>query len=126
VVLPERVGGELHTEDGAEDLEKMLRGELSATDYFFTWCDGKFTDEDLNAEGNAFIRECYDAYLGDYSEHFADEMYVVDEAGHDFARFSAMVEARYRSFAASTAPGRTNAEEPGQTRSNRRPWWQLW
>ncbi|HST59837.1 MAG TPA: hypothetical protein VLK84_14130 [Longimicrobium sp.] len=119
--------GEVHREDSADDLDRMLRGELSATDYFFMWCDGKFTDEDLNAEGNAFMRACYHACVSDYEREFAREMYVVDEAAHDFNRFSEMMETRYRSSTASP-PAATEAVRPdkGARSDGKGPWWKVW
>lgn len=106
--------GELHTEESPEDLERLLRGEMSATEYFFTYCDGKFTDEDLTAEGNAFVGVYYGdhgAYLTDYEANFGRQMYVASEAEHDVAKFSAMVERRYQEYLRP---------------KTRRPWWKLW
>ena len=36
-------------------------------------------------------------YLEDYAENFGNQMYVAPEAEHDFARFSAMLDARLAS-----------------------------
>ena len=104
--------GELHLEENAVDVEQLISGEKDATEFLFQWCDGKFTDEDLNALGNAFIAVYYGkdgAYLNDYATTFGEQMYVAPEGAHDFALFSAMVEKRYKSF----------------LKSNRRPWWKL-
>jgi hypothetical protein len=108
--------GEPHNENSKRDLERLLRGELSGTEYLFTWCDGKFTERNLNAEGNAFMRYYYKSgtYLQDYEERFGDKLYVAGEDQHDFAEFSEMVEARYRAFASSPAA------------TGKRPWWQFW
>jgi hypothetical protein len=121
--------GELHTEDSKEDLESLLRGELSATEYLFTWCDGKFTDEDLTADGNAFMRHYYvrGTYHEDYERRFGDKMYVAGEDQHDFAEFSEMVEARYRAFASSPAASEpAQSEDRGRPAPGKRRWWQFW
>ena len=100
--------GELHLEDAHHDIELVKRGEKSGTDFLFQWCDGKFTDEDLNEVGNAFVGFYYGkggAYLGDYAEHFARQMYVASEAQHDFQTFSAMVDRRYTAFISNNARG---------------------
>jgi hypothetical protein len=119
--------GELHTEDSKEDLERLLRGELSATEYLFTWCDGKFTDEDLNAEGNAFMRHYYKgSYDADFERTFGP-MYVLPESEHDFDKFSDMVETRYRAFVNSpAAPQTAQSQDQSHTAPAKRPWWQFW
>lgn len=91
--------GELHLEESSEDLQKVVNGEMTGTDFLFRNCDGKFTDEDLNEEGNAFIGVYYGEdgpYLSDYAAAFADLMYVASEDEHDFQRFAQMVDQRYK------------------------------
>jgi hypothetical protein len=91
--------GELHLQESAGDLQKLFSGELTGTDFLFRNCDGKFTDEDLNDEGNAFIASYYGEdgpYLEDYAELFGDLMYVANEREHDFGKFSRMVDERYK------------------------------
>ena len=92
--------GDLHTDEAPEAVTHVVEGRLSATEFLFDYCDGKFTDEDLNDEGNSFAIKYYgDAglYLEDYAENFGNQMYVAPEAEHDFARFSAMLDARLAS-----------------------------
>lgn len=92
--------GELHTEEEPEAVTHVVDGRSSATEFFFKFCDGKFTDEDLNDEGNSFASKYYGdngLYLEDYAEHFGDQMYVAPEAAHDFAKFSAMLDSRLAS-----------------------------
>jgi hypothetical protein len=86
-------------QESADDLQKVLDGELTGTDFLFRNCDGKFTDEDLIEEGNAFIASYYGEdgpYLKDYAELFGDLMYVASESEHDFGKFSRMVDERYK------------------------------
>ena len=85
----------------------------------FDCCDGQLTDEDLNEEGNRFAAQYYGEeglYLGDYADHFGDQMYVAPDSAHDFAKFSAMVEARFKSSALTDA---------GAAKSGK-PWWKFW
>ena len=92
--------GELHTEDEPEAVAQVIDGRLPATEFLFKYCDGKFTDEDLNDEGNSFARAYYGddgLFLEDYVENFGSQMYIAPEAAHDFARFSAMLESRIAS-----------------------------
>lgn len=92
--------GEIHTEDYPELIEQVIDGTKSATEFFFEYCDGKLTDEDLSAEGNQFTNQYYGdkgLYLGDYSMHFDELCYVASEDKHDFKKFSEMVENRLQS-----------------------------
>lgn len=92
--------GELHLTDAAADVERVVAGTLSATEFLFQHCDGKLTDEDLNDEGNSFAEHYYGdegLYLIDYAENFADLMYTRPESTHDFSLFSQIVEDRYQS-----------------------------
>lgn len=92
--------GELHTDEEPEDTQRVIDGRMSATDFLFQYCDGKFTDEDLNPEGNEFAAEYYGdngLYLEDYAEHFGGLMYLEPEEDHDFSMFSKMIENRIAS-----------------------------
>lgn len=92
--------GSLHTESEPEAVAAVIRGELSSTEFFFEYCDGKFTDEDLTDEGNEFAVQYYGdegLYLDDYAEHFGELMYVAPESVHDFEAYSEMLDARWRS-----------------------------
>lgn len=89
--------GELHTGEEPEAVSAVVDGALSATEFFFKYCDGKFTDEDLSEAGNAFAKQYYGddgLYLYDYAESFGDLMFVKPESEHDFAKFSSMMQAR--------------------------------
>lgn len=104
--------GSLHLHEEPEAVQAVVSGAMDATDFLFKYCDGKFTDEDLSAEGNQFAAEYYGddgAYLGDYAEHFGDHMYVSPESKHDFAKFKEMIERHIRAN--------------GDVHS---PWWKFW
>lgn len=104
--------GQLHLEEGAEDVQRVIDGALSGTEYLFTYCDEKFTDEDLNEEGNSFAQRYYGSrglYLDDYTQHFGALMYVAPEGAHDFQVFSGILEARLKSGILT-----------------RNPWWKFW
>ena len=85
--------GELHTTDANDDVEAVIRGEMSGTDFLFKYCDGKFTDEDLTEEGNAFASSYFDTrYSADYARVFAGQMYLVPEADHDVDQLFQMMD----------------------------------
>jgi hypothetical protein len=92
--------GSLHTEEEPEAVAAVVDGSLPATEFLFKYCDGMFTDEDLNEAGNSFAAKYYGPdglYLDDYAQVFFDEMYVAPEESHDFGKFSSVLEARFGS-----------------------------
>lgn len=92
--------GEFHREENPEDVDAVLTGAMSATDFFFKNCDGKLTDEDFNDEGNRFAARYYGKnglYLSDYEGLFSDIFYLRGEAEHDFSALSELMEQRLRS-----------------------------
>ncbi len=89
--------GELHTEEAPEAVANVIVGSMSGTDFLFEYCDGKFTDEDLNEAGNSVTDRYYGErgrYLSDYAAHFGDLMYLAPESDHDFDVFVKMIDAR--------------------------------
>ena len=90
--------GSLHMEEEPDAIGAVVSGKMSATDFLFKYCDGKFIDEDLNEVGNCFTARYYGddgLYLDDYAEVFGDLMYVAPEAAHDYQKFSTMLDDRY-------------------------------
>ena len=69
------LAGELHTEDFADDLGKLKDRAITPTTWFLSICDEKFTDEDLNEEGNRFAEAYYGRGDG---LHAADGSYILD------------------------------------------------
>ena len=92
--------GDIHLEDSKEDVQKVILGTMSATEYLFHYCDGQLTDEDLNEEGNKFASRYYGddgLYLEDYPKTFENLMYERPEEDHDFKKFSRMIDQRFKS-----------------------------
>jgi hypothetical protein len=81
------LGGEYHVLDSAENLERLRARKLTPGQYFMAVCDGRLTDEDLDAEGNAFTRAYYHqegaSFIADYQEFLAkglpSEYHVADD-----------------------------------------------
>jgi hypothetical protein len=89
--------GSLHLKEEPVEVEKVVNGTLSATEFLFKYSDGKFTDEDLNEAGNAFAAKYYGdngLFLDDYATAFEDQMYTASEAEHEFKKFSSILETR--------------------------------
>jgi hypothetical protein len=65
------------------------------------YCDGKFTDEDLNEEGNAFASEYFDlekgAYLADYEATLGAglrDLYHVSDTWENYERLKPILDRR--------------------------------
>ncbi|EBS2737835.1 Uncharacterised protein [Salmonella enterica] len=89
---------ELHMEYEPEAVAGVISGTLSATEFLFEYCDGKFTDEDLTDAGNMFTEKHYNDYLNDYVEYIGDLAYLVPESAHDFEQLSEILDARAKMF----------------------------
>jgi hypothetical protein len=99
--------GDYHTVDAAEELALLRKREITPTDWFISVCDEKFTDEDLNAEGNAFARSYYGdrtglhtasgSYLADYEAIFVDAptLYHVDDSWGSFDAIAPVISKRF-------------------------------
>jgi hypothetical protein len=107
--------GQLHLAEEPAAVAAVVDGGLSGTKFLLGYCDGKFTNEDLNEEGNAFAEQYYGdngLYLEDYQKHFGMHEYSAAESAHDFSRFTAILDERLR----------TNVLTKAQTK----PWWKWW
>jgi len=94
--------GALHTNEEPDAVAEVVRGTMSGTAFLFRYCDGKFTDEDLSDEGNVFAARYYGdegLYLDHSAEAFGDMMYLEPEGAHEYAKFAAMLPARWTSRA---------------------------
>ncbi|PQO37439.1 hypothetical protein DTL21_05710 [Bremerella cremea] len=92
--------GELHTSEEPEEVEDVISGKTSGTDFLFKNCDGKLTDEDFNDEGNSFASAYYGDdgnYLADLDASFGRLIYNSPESGFDFNAYSKMIESRIAS-----------------------------
>ena len=91
---------------------KLASRAVTPGRFFLEACDGKFTDEDLSDEGNAFARAYFDfekgAYLGDYEETLAQdvpELYYVKDSWENFDRLKPLLDRRYAEWKAERDRG---------------------
>ena len=113
------LAGDLHKTDFVDGLQKLQRHELSPGKWFLDYCDGKFTDEDLNSQGNDFASAYYadgnglltvgGSYLSDYeavtskkksifslfSTKKEQSLYHVPDTWETFDHISSMIKDRY-------------------------------
>ena len=104
------LAGSLHLEEFQEELGALQRRAISPSSYYFKCCDGKFTDEDLNDEGNDFATSYYDfkigQYLADYEALFAKGLptiYHVEDSWENFDRLRPIIDQRFRDWKAQRA-----------------------
>lgn len=107
--LLNELGGAMHTEDFPEELERLRERQTTPAQYFINSCDEKFTDEDLNDEGNAFAAEYYSSdgemgqYIRDYEEILGSDvptLYHVLDTWESFDRLSPRIQQRYEDWKA--------------------------
>lgn len=105
--------GELHREDSQEDLLLVRERRMTGRDFLFRACDGKFWDEDLSEEGNAFARWYYSAGGGGYGPYLVDyeatlarglpSLYHVEGTWAAYDRLAPVIDRRYAEWKASRA-----------------------
>lgn len=109
------MAGELHEIECLEATNALRARTLTPTGWFIATCDGKFTDEDLTEEGNAFASEYYGvggdlasgpgSYLDDYEDAFpeAANLYEVPAAWSSYDRLAPIIARRAMKWRARRA-----------------------
>jgi len=87
------LAGNMHTDEFPENIGRLKSRTVTPGAFFLETCDGKFTDEDLSNEGNAFSQAYYDVdldvgdFLSDYAETFGNNascLYFVEDSWENF------------------------------------------
>jgi hypothetical protein len=96
------LAGELIVVEFPEFISKLESRTLTPGKLFFDLCDGKFIDEDLNDEGNAFGLAYFHSesgkYLSDYEATLADDaptLYHVKDSWENFDRLKPVIDRRF-------------------------------
>jgi len=96
------LSGDIHTEEYPEGVEKLRSRSITPGQFFLEACDGKFTDEDLNDEGNAFAQEYFEfesgSYLEDYGRLLAEDLpsqYHVQDTWTNFDKLRPVLDKRF-------------------------------
>ena len=96
--------GSIHTDDFSEMLERLRQRQMTPGAWFMAACDEKFTDEDLNDEGNMFAQAYFadpngglGTYLDDYTVTFSEvsETYAVPDTWESFERLKPILDRRF-------------------------------
>jgi tripartite-type tricarboxylate transporter receptor subunit TctC len=109
------LGSTLH----AGSLADLRTRKVTPGAFFIGECDGKFTDEDLNAEGNAFAKAYFDAevarYMKDYDAMLCEGLetaYHVRDTWQNFDRLKPRLDRRLAEWRAG--------------KLGKKPWWKFW
>jgi hypothetical protein len=95
------LGGDRHVIESAGDFGRLRARKLTPGEYFLAVCNGEFTDEDLNPEGNAFAVAYYHqegaTFFADYREYLAKGMpseYHVADSWANFDKLRPVLDRR--------------------------------
>ena len=97
--------GDIHIEDSREDLARLRERRITPGRFFLSICDGKFVDDDLNDEGNAFAAFYFDfekgSYMEDYEAAFGADvptLYHVADSWANFDRIAPVIGERFAAW----------------------------
>lgn len=99
------LSGEIHTNDLSEELKDLKEHRKTPGAWFLENCDEKFTDEDLNEEGNRFAQEYYDSdeapYLEDYEAALGESvesLYHATDSWDFYERLAPLIAKRFENW----------------------------
>jgi hypothetical protein len=92
-----------HSFGGLPGKHPHAQGAVTYTRSFLPdFFDGKFTDEDLNEEGNSFAQHYFDLETGQYVQDYGetlgfspDDLYYVPDSWETFDRLKPVLDRRY-------------------------------
>ena len=96
------LAGQIHIDDFPQDLEALRTRSVTPGQFFFNSCDGKFIDENLNDQGNAFAASYFDfehgGYLADYENVLGVDLpslYHVPDTWQSFDKLKPTLDRRF-------------------------------
>jgi hypothetical protein len=99
------LSGSVHVEEFPDDISKLRERSLTPGRFFLSICDGKFTDEDLNGEGNAFAEFYFDFEKGRFLDDYAEvlfgslpSMYHVPDTWESFDKLKPVLDLRLKEW----------------------------
>ena len=95
------LGGDHHLVDSPDEFAQLQARKLTPGAYLLMACDGRFTDDDLNAEGNAFTKAYFQqsgaTFFVDYREYLAKGLpseYHVADSWSSFDKLAPVLDRR--------------------------------
>jgi hypothetical protein len=99
------LGGPIPMANFPEQIQRLKTRAVTPGAFFLEVSDGKFLDEDLSEEGNAFVRDYFDfehgQYLADYDATVGAglaEIYYVSDTWENFDRMKRVLDRRYQEW----------------------------
>jgi len=96
------LAGDIFNHDFSNEIPKLVSRSVMPGAFFLESCDGKFTDDDLNDEGNEFALAYFDfqngKYLADYELTLGAEvvdLYHVMDTWENFERLKPVLDQRF-------------------------------
>jgi hypothetical protein len=97
------LAGDIHVIDFPEGIQQLKDRSITPGAFLLRACDGKFTDEDLTDEGNAFTKEYFNfakgGYLRDYASTLGpgipDSLYYVADTWDNFDKLRPVLDRRF-------------------------------
>ncbi len=112
---------DLHRERSAELLSKLRQRAITGRQFFEAACGDRFSEQDLNAEGNAFAQYYYVDEAGQRGPYFADykralsaglpSFWHVADTWDNYEKIAAVISRRYDEW---------------KNPPRKRRWWQFW
>ena len=103
------LAGEIHVEDFPDDILKLRIRSITPGKFFLQACDGKFTSEDLNEQGNAFTLIYFDFKTGDYLKDYENllaqslpSLYHVSDTWENYERLKPTLDRRFAEWQSKT------------------------
>jgi len=95
----------IHIDDFPDDVPSLHARSVTPGQFFLNSCDGKFTDEDLNEEGNKFTQAYFDvqggSFLADYERLLAgglETLYHVPDTWETFDILRPVLDERFKEW----------------------------
>jgi hypothetical protein len=96
------LGGGMLVADFSGAVGKLRSRSLTPGEFFIEACDGKFTDQELNVEGNAFTKSYFEfkegSYLADYAATLRGDLtnlYQIADTWENFDRLKPVLDRRF-------------------------------
>lgn len=101
------LGGELHTQDFPEMLDKLKNRKITPAQWFIVACDEKFTAEDLSEQGNEFTLWYYESdpplYIEDYHSNCSsnlESLYHVPDTWDTYDKLAPAIRQQFNAWKA--------------------------
>lgn len=101
------LAGSIHVEGFTEDIQKLQTRTVTPGVFFYEVCDGKFTDEDLNDDGNRYASSYFDFEKGQYLKDYeallggdVEDLYSVEDTWANFDRLRPLLDQRFNEWRA--------------------------